>query len=44
MRLGGAAAAGTGHGDGKLRDRRLFNEMLFSHYKGMTEDRTGCAQ
>jgi phosphoserine phosphatase len=21
------------------RDRRLFNEMLFSHYKGMTEDR-----
>ena len=21
------------------RDRRLFNEMLFSHYKGMSEDR-----
>ena len=23
----------------ELRDRRLFNEMLFYHYKGMTEDR-----
>jgi HAD superfamily hydrolase (TIGR01490 family) len=23
----------------ELRDRRLFNEMLFSHYKGMSEDR-----
>ena len=23
----------------EVRDRRLFNEMLFSHYKGMTEDR-----
>ena len=23
----------------ELRDRRLFNEMLFYHYKGMSEDR-----
>ena len=23
----------------ELRDRRLFNEMLFYHYRGMTEDR-----
>jgi len=23
----------------EMRDRRLFNEMLFSHYKGMSEDR-----
>lgn len=23
----------------EMRDRRLFNEMLFSHYRGMTEDR-----
>ena len=23
----------------ELKDRRLFNEMLFYHYKGMSEDR-----
>ena len=23
----------------ELRDRRLFNEMLYSHYKGISEDR-----
>lgn len=39
MRLGGALLQAPAMAMAELRDRRLFNEMLFSHYKGMTEDR-----
>lgn len=38
-RLGGAALQAPLMALAELRDRRLFNEMLFSHYKGMSEDR-----
>ena len=39
MRLGGALLQAPAMAWAESRDRRLFNEMLFSHYKGMTEDR-----
>ena len=39
MRIGGALLQAPAMAMAELRDRRLFNEMLFSHYKGMTEDR-----
>lgn len=39
MRLGGALLQAPAMAWAESRDRRLFNEMLFSHYKGMSEDR-----
>ena len=39
MRLGGALLQAPLMAVAESRDRRLFNEMLFSHYKGMSEDR-----
>ena len=39
MRLGGALLQAPAMAWAETRDRRLFNEMLFSHYKGMSEDR-----
>jgi len=38
-RLGRAVMQGPALWLAEKRDRRLFNEMLFSNYKGMTEDR-----
>ena len=38
MRIGGALLQAPAMAMAELRDR-LFNELLFSHYKGMTEDR-----
>ena len=38
-RLGRAVMQGPALWLAEKRDRRLFNEMLFAHYKGMTEDR-----
>ncbi len=38
-KLGKALLQGPAMAMAELRDRRLFNEMLFSHYEGMTEDR-----
>lgn len=38
-RLGGALLQAPLMALAEVRDRRLFNEMLFSHYKGMSEDR-----
>ena len=29
---------------GRARDRRWFNELLFAHYAGMSEDRLVCSQ
>lgn len=39
MRMGGALLQAPAMAMAELRDRRLFNELLFSNYKGMTEDR-----
>ena len=39
MRIGGALAAAPLMAWAEQRDRRLFNEMLFSVFKGMSEDR-----
>ena len=39
MKLGGALLQAPAMAWAETRDRRLFNEMLFSHYKGMSEDR-----
>ena len=39
LKLGGALLQAPAMVWAETRDRRLFNEMLFSHYKGMTEDR-----
>ena len=39
MKLGGALLQAPAMVWAETRDRRLFNEMLFGHYKGMTEDR-----
>lgn len=38
-RLGKAVLQAPAMWLAEKRDRRLFNEMLFSHYKGMSEDR-----
>ena len=38
-RLGSAVLQAPAMWLAEKRDRRLFNEMLFSHYKGMSEDR-----
>ena len=38
-RLGGAMLQAPLMALAEMRDRRLFNEMLFSHYRGMSEDR-----
>ena len=38
-RLGRALLQAPAMASAEMRDRRLFNEMLFSHYRGMTEDR-----
>ncbi len=38
-RLGTALLSGPVMAWAELKDRRLFNELLFSHYKGTTEDR-----
>ena len=38
-RIGRALAQAPVMAWAEVRDRRLFNEMLFSHYQGMTEDR-----
>lgn len=38
-RVGGALLQAPMMAMAELQDRRLFNEMLFSHYKGMSEDR-----
>ncbi len=38
-RMGKALLSGPSMMWAELRDRRLFNEMLFSHYQGMSEDR-----
>ena len=39
MRLGRAALQAPLLAAAELRDRRLFNELLFSHFQGMSEDR-----
>ena len=39
LKLGGALLQAPAMVWAETRDRRLFNEMLFAHYKGMTEDR-----
>jgi HAD superfamily hydrolase (TIGR01490 family) len=39
LRIGGALLNAPAMALAESRDRRLFNEMLFSHYKGMSEDR-----
>ena len=39
LRLGGALLQAPAMALAEYRDRRLFNEMLFGHYKGMSEDR-----
>lgn len=39
MRLGRAVLQAPILAMAELRDRRLFNEMLFAHFRGMTEDR-----
>ncbi|MGB0640461.1 MAG: HAD family hydrolase [Myxococcota bacterium] len=39
MKVGGALLQAPAMALAEQRDRRLFNEMLFSHYKGMSEDR-----
>ncbi len=38
-RIGRALLQAPAMAMAEVRDRRLFNEMLFSHYKGMSEDR-----
>lgn len=38
-RLGKALLAAPALAAAELRDRRRFNELLFSHYEGMSEDR-----
>jgi HAD superfamily hydrolase (TIGR01490 family) len=38
-RIGGALLDGPRMALAELQDRRLFNEALFSHFKGMSEDR-----
>ena len=38
-RLGQALLGGPVMAVAELRDRRLFNELLFSNFRGMTEDR-----
>jgi HAD superfamily hydrolase (TIGR01490 family) len=38
-RLGRALLMGPAMAIAETRDRRLFNEMLFSHFQGMSEDR-----
>ncbi len=39
LRIGKALLSGPAMAMAELRDRRLFNEMLFSQFKGMSEDR-----
>lgn len=39
LRVGRALLDGPRMALAELRDRRAFNEILFSHYKGITEDR-----
>jgi len=39
MRIGSALLQAPAMAMAEMRDRRLFNELLFSHYKGMSEDR-----
>jgi len=39
MRVGRALLSGPAMAFAELRDRRLFNEMLFSHFRGMSRDR-----
>jgi len=39
LRLGRALAGAPAMAWAEVRDRRLFNELLFSHYAGMSEDR-----
>ena len=39
LRLGSVLLNAPAMVAAELSDRRLFNEMLFSHYKGMSEDR-----
>lgn len=39
QRLGRALLNGPMMALAEMRDRRMFNEMLFSHFRGMTEDR-----
>jgi HAD superfamily hydrolase (TIGR01490 family) len=39
LRIGGALLQAPAMAIAESRDRRLFNELLFSHYKGMSEDR-----
>jgi len=41
-RLGRALLHGPLMAMAEVRDRRLFNEMLYGHYRGMTEDRLVC--
>lgn len=39
LRLGRAALQAPALALAELRDRRLFNELLFAHFRGMSEDR-----
>ncbi len=39
LRVGRALLGAPAMAMAELRDRRLFNELLFSNYRGMTEDR-----
>lgn len=41
-RVGRALLDGPRMAMAELRDRRQFNEMLFSHYRGISEDRMVC--
>ena len=41
-RLGAALLNGPRMALAELQDRRLFNELLFSHYRGISEDRLIC--
>ncbi len=41
-KIGGALLSGPLMALAELRDRRLFNEMLFAHFKGVSEDRMVC--
>ena len=41
-RLGKALLGGPAMALAEMRDRRLFNELLYGNFKGMTEDRMVC--
>lgn len=42
LRVGGALLQGPALALAELRDRRVFNELLFSNFSGLSEDRLVC--